>query len=295
MSLARILLASGALARLASAIDLTDPLDGCPPAARSIATHESVFNSTGETSFRLSNQSSSSSADWYLALAFRDERAQNALYGLSPNRQTLGVIVSVPESVPGSAAGAHTGLCVYRLEQQDAAANAQASCAGVLSAACIAALESVPAASDGSCPVPDVSGACGGAKVVGSTTTPLVFNNTLCSTNATIPDSDAIPDGYQSYVTFASGELNRTDDSRTSYTVYNEHIQRPAPILITARFGAGQANATTQAKLFCLAPSKVLQGSRGAVVSTGGAAGTAALAKPVLLVSLLASILAMAL
>ncbi|OAQ97645.1 hypothetical protein LLEC1_07675 [Akanthomyces lecanii] len=290
MSLARTaLLATAAMVQLAGAVDLNDPLDGCPRAARSIAENQSVFNSTGEASFKLLPDQPD---DWYLALTFRDERAQNAFYGTSQNRQTLGVVVSVPESLPNSAAGRQTSLCVYRLEQQSAAANEQASCSGILSDGCIKALNSVPAASDGSCPVPDISGACGDAKVVGSTTTPLTFNNTLCSTNATIPDSDAIPDGYQSYVTFASGELNKSDDSRTSYTVYNEHILRPAPILITAKFG-GQSNSTgstTQSKLLCLAPSKVTKGSRTAAVNSSGGAALGS-GGPVLLISLLSSIL----
>ncbi|OAA36591.1 hypothetical protein BBO_08173 [Beauveria brongniartii RCEF 3172] len=292
----KALVVAAALAQLTSAFDRNDPLDGCPPAARTMIENQSVFNSTGETSFKLQGQSD----DWHLALTFRDERAQNTLYSTSQTRQSLGVIVSVPESFPGSEAGKQTSLCVYRLEQQSAAANEQASCAGILSDACISALNSVPAASDGSCPVPDIAGACGdAAKVVGSTTTPLVFNSTLCSTNATIPHSDAIPDGYQNYITFASGELNRTDDSRTSFSVYNEHIVQPAPILITAKFGAG-ANAT-QSKLLCLAPSKVIQGSRTAVVTAaaGGGSSTAAsllgAAKPVLVISLLSSILAVAL
>ncbi len=165
MSLARIALFTvAALAPLARAVDLTDPLDGCPRAVLSMAENQSVFNSTGETSFKLRpNQAE----DWYLALTFRDERAQNALYGKSPNRQTLGVLVSVPESFPGSAEGKQTSLCVYRLEQQNATANEQADCGGILSDACIKALNSVPAASDGSCPVPDIAGACGDAKVIG--------------------------------------------------------------------------------------------------------------------------------
>lgn len=78
--------------------------------------------------------------------------------------------------------------------------------------------------------------------------------------------------------------------------MYNEHILRPAPILITAKIG-GQANSTTtgstQSKLFCLAPSKVVKGSRTAVVNSSGATAGALVgaAKPVLLVSLLSSIL----
>ncbi|XWW96072.1 hypothetical protein V2A60_004042 [Cordyceps javanica] len=54
-------------------------------------------------------------------------------------------------------------------------------------------------------------------------------------------------------------QLSRSDDSRSSYTVYNEHIARPAPILITAKFG-GLANSTTasgtRSKLLCLSPSQ---------------------------------------
>ncbi|KAM3516414.1 hypothetical protein NHJ13051_009938 [Beauveria bassiana] len=296
-----------ALAQLTGAFDRNDPLDSCPPAARTIIENQSAFNSTGETSFKLlpaSSQSDNDNDDWHLALTFRDERAQNTLYSSSQTRQSLGVIVSVPERFPGSEAGKQTSLCVYRLEQQSAAANAneQASCTGILSDACISALNSVPAASDGSCPVPDIAGACGDAKVVGSTTTPVVFNNTLCSTNATIPQSDAIPDGYQNYITFASGELNRTDDSRTSFTVYNEHIVQPVPILLTAKLGAGaggNATTTTRSKLLCLAPSKVVQGSRTAVVTAAAGGSTAAsllgAAKPVLVISLLTSILAVAL
>ncbi|KAM3563428.1 hypothetical protein MY1884_001246 [Beauveria asiatica] len=313
-----LVVVAAALAQLTGALDRSDPLDGCPPAARTVIEDPGVFNSTGETSFKPlvppGGQSSSSSDDddddddWHLALTFRDERAQNTLYSTSQTRQSLGVIVSVPERFPGSEAGKRTSLCVYRLEQQSAAAAAdeQASCAGILSDACISALSSVPAASDGSCPVPDIAGACGdAAKVVGSTTTPLVFNSTLCSTNATIPRSDAIPDGYQNYVTFASGELDRADDSRTSFSVYDEHIVQPAPILITAAAaGAAASNATARSnnKLLCLAPSKVIQGSRTAVVTAaaaGGAGGTAAslrgAAKPVLVISLLSSILALAL
>ncbi|EJP66234.1 uncharacterized protein BBA_04727 [Beauveria bassiana ARSEF 2860] len=292
-----------ALAQLTGAFDRNDPLDSCPPAARTIIENQSAFNSTGETSFKLLPAASSQSGDddWHLALTFRDERAQNTLYSSSQTRQSLDVIVSVPERFPGSEAGKQTSLCVYRLEQQSAAANAneQASCTGILSDACISALNSVPAASDGSCPVPDIAGACGDAKVVGSTTTPVVFNSTLCSTNATIPQSDAIPDGYQNYITFASGELNRTDDSRTSFTVYNEHIVQPVPILLTAKLGAGAGNATTRSKLLCLAPSKVVQGSRTAVVTAAAGGSTAAsllgAAKPVLVMSLLASILAVTL
>ncbi|KAF1731255.1 hypothetical protein CRV24_009334 [Beauveria bassiana] len=293
-----------ALAQLTGAFDRNDPLDSCPPAARTIIENQSAFNSTGETSFKLLPAASSQSSDdddWHLALTFRDERAQNTLYSSSQTRQSLDVIVSVPERFPGSEAGKQTSLCVYRLEQQSAAANAneQASCTGILSDACISALNSVPAASDGSCPVPDIAGACGDAKVVGSTTTPVVFNSTLCSTNATIPQSDAIPDGYQNYITFASGELNRTDDSRTSFTVYNEHIVQPVPILLTAKLGADAGNATTRSKLLCLAPSKVVQGSRTAVVTAAAGGSTAAsllgAAKPVLVMSLLASILAVTL
>ncbi|KAM3451338.1 hypothetical protein MY3296_005379 [Beauveria thailandica] len=299
-----------ALAQLTGALDRNDPLDGCPPAARTMIEDPSVFNSTGETSFKPlvppgGQSSDGNDDDWHLALTFRDERAQNTFYSTSQTRQSLGVIVSVPERFPGSEAGKRTSLCVYRLEQQSAAAaNEQASCAGILSDACISALSSVPAASDGSCPVPDIAGACGdAAKIVGSTTTPLVFNSTLCSTNATIPHSDAIPDGYQNYVTFASGELDRTDDSRTSFSVYDEHIVQPAPILITATTAGGGAanNATTRSnnnKLLCLAPSKVIQGSRTAVVTAaagGTAAGLRGAAKPVLVISLLSSILALAL
>ncbi|PMB67665.1 hypothetical protein BM221_005833 [Beauveria bassiana] len=301
----KALVVAAALAQLTGAFDRNDPLDSCPPAARTIIENQSAFNSTGETSFKLlpaSSQSDNDNDDWHLALAFRDERAQNTLYSSSQTRQSLGVIVSVPERFPGSEAGKQTSLCVYRLEQQSAAnANEQASCTGILSDACISALNSVPAASDGSCPVPDIAGACGDAKVVGSTTTPVVFNNTLCSTNATIPHSDAIPDGYQNYITFASGELNRTDDSRTSFTVYNEHIVQPVPILLTAKLGAGAGgNATIpRSKLLCLAPSKVVQGSRTAVVTAAAGGSTAAsllgAAKPVLVISLLTSILAVAL
>ncbi|KAM3430968.1 hypothetical protein NHJ13734_007501 [Beauveria thailandica] len=300
-----LVVVAAALAQLTGAVNLNDPLDGCPPAARTMIEDPGVFNSTGETSFKPlvpPGGQSDGNDDWHLALTFRDERAQNTFYSTSQTRQSLGVIVSVPERFPGSEAGKRTSLCVYRLEQQSAAAaNEQASCAGILSDACISALSSVPAASDGSCPVPDIAGACGdAAKIVGSTTTPLVFNSTLCSTNATIPHSDAIPDGYQNYVTFASGELDRTDDSRTSFSVYDEHIVQPAPILITATTG-GANNATTRSKLLCLAPSKVLQGSRTAVVTAaaGGGGGTAAslrgAAKPVLVISLLSSMLALAL
>ncbi|KAM3559137.1 hypothetical protein ARSEF4850_004272 [Beauveria asiatica] len=307
-----LVVVAAALAQLTGALDRSDPLDGCPPAARTVIEDPSVFNSTGETSFKPlvppgGQSDGNDDDDWHLALTFRDERAQNTLYSTSQTRQSLGVIVSVPERFPGSEAGKRTSLCVYRLEQQSAAAAAaadeQASCAGILSDACISALSSVPAASDGSCPVPDIAGACGdAAKVVGSTTTPLVFNSTLCSTNATIPRSDAIPDGYQNYVTFASGELDRADDSRTSFSVYDEHIVQPAPILITAAAAASNATARSNNKLLCLAPSKVIQGSRTAVVTAaaaGGAGGTAAslrgAAKPVLVISLLSSILALAL
>ncbi|KAK8141423.1 hypothetical protein G3M48_010539 [Beauveria asiatica] len=301
-----LVVVAAALAQLTGALDRNDPLDGCPPAARTMIEDPSVFNSTGETSFKPlvpPGGQSDGNDDWHLALTFRDERAQNTFYSTSQTRQSLGVIVSVPERFPGSEAGKRTSLCVYRLEQQSAAAaNEQASCAGILSDACISALSSVPAASDGSCPVPDIAGACGdAAKIVGSTTTPLVFNSTLCSTNATIPHSDAIPDGYQNYVTFASGELDRTDDSRTSFSVYDEHIAQPAPILITATAGGGAANnatARSNNKLLCLAPSKVIQGSRTAVVTAGGGGTAASLrgaAKPVLVISLLSSILALAL
>ncbi|KAM3512176.1 hypothetical protein MY11210_004164 [Beauveria gryllotalpidicola] len=292
-----VVVVAAALAQLAGAVDRDDPLDSCPAAARTMIEDPSVFNSTGETSFKLAGQPD----DWHLALTFRDERAQNTFYGASQTRQSLGVIVSVPESFPGSEAGNQTSLCVYRLEQQSAgAANEQASCTGILSDACISALNSVPAASDdGSCPVPDIVGACGNATVVGSTTTPVVFNSTLCSTNATIPHSDAIPDGYQNYITFASGELDRSDDSRTSFSVYNEHIVQPAPILITARFG-GNATAGTQSKLLCVAPSEVIQGSRTVVVKAAAAGGATAAAllgaaKPVLVISLLSSMMAVAL
>lgn len=83
--------------------------------------------------------------------------------------------------------------------------------------------------------------------------------------------------------------MNQSDESKSSYTKYDEHVLRPAPILITARIG-GMANSTTnatQSKLLCLAPSTVLKGSRNAV--TGGAA-TPGAAKPVLLVSVLAGL-----
>ncbi|OAA55460.1 hypothetical protein ISF_07971 [Cordyceps fumosorosea ARSEF 2679] len=294
------LAAAAALTPLAAAVDLNDPLDGCPSAVRSLAAGQPIFNSTGEARLPVTTASD----PWYLALGFRDEREKNAIYGLELTRQSLDVIVSVPETFPGSAAGRQTSLCVYRLRQQNATADEQASCDGVLSDACVKALESVqaPAAGDGSCPVPDVSAACGdGAEIVASTATPLLFNGTLCSTNATIPDSEAIPDGYRSYVTFASGQLRDSDDSRASFAAYAEHIQRPAPILVTARLGG---NSTTgggggaQSKLLCLAPSKVTKGSRGAVVNASSGATAAALlgaAKPVLLVSLLSSVLAVAL
>ncbi|KAJ6780339.1 hypothetical protein PWT90_08076 [Aphanocladium album] len=297
MSLARrTLLAAAALVQLTSAIDLNDPLDGCPPAARAIADNKSVFNSTGETAFKLQENQSD---DWYLSLTFRDERKGNVIYGVEPTRQTLSVIVSVPGDFPRSDAGKQTNLCVYRLQQQNGTANEQASCSGLISDECIKALNNVPAAKDGSCPVPDIGAVCGDATISGSTLKPIHFNNTLCATNATIPDSDGVPDGYENYITFASGDLNETDNSKKSYTLYDERILRPAPILITAKFG-GLANSTTnstQSKLFCLAPSKVVKGSRNAVVGAGGATAAALLsaAKPVLLVSVLSSIMLAAL
>lgn len=165
MSLARkALLAAAALVQLTGAVDLTNPLDGCPAAAASIASNESVFNSTGETPFKLQE---GQSEDWYLALTFRDERKHNTIYGTDLTRQSLGVIVSVPGSFPESTAGKQASICVYRLAQQNGTANEQASCSGIISAECIEALNNVPAPKDGSCPVPDVSGACGDAKVVG--------------------------------------------------------------------------------------------------------------------------------
>lgn len=158
MSLARqTLLAAVALAQLAGAIDLTNPLDGCPSDAHLIASGYNVFNSTGETSFRPKGQSD----DWYLSMTFRDQRAKNAIYNRLPTSQSLGVIVSVPGSFPKSTEGKQTGLCIYRFQQQNTTANGQASCSGILSDECIKALTSVPATSDGSCPVPVVSGACG--------------------------------------------------------------------------------------------------------------------------------------
>ncbi|KAJ3494988.1 hypothetical protein NLG97_g3712 [Lecanicillium saksenae] len=297
MSLAtKALLAAAALVQLTGAIDLNDPLDGCPPAARAIADSQSVFNSTGETPFKLQQNQAN---DWYLSLTFRDERKSNVIYGVEQTRQTLGVIVSVPGDFPRSDAGKQTNLCIYRLQQQNGTANEQASCSGLLSEECIKALNNVPAAKDGSCPVPDIGGACGDATISGSTLKPLNFNNTLCATNATIPDSNAVPDGYENYITFASGELNETDSSKKSYTLYDEHILRPAPILITGQVG-GQSNSSsssTQSKLFCLAPSKVIKGSRNAVVGAGGATAATMLstAKPVLLVSVLSSMMLAAL
>lgn len=101
--------------------------------------------------------------------------------------------------------------------------------------------------------------------------------------------SESIPDGFQNYITFASGPVNNSDDSQKSFIEYSDRILQPAPILITAQFG-GPANSTsnsTDSKLLCLAPSKVLQGSREAVAKASSAAMvSAAFFKPLLLMTL---------
>lgn len=166
----RTFLAAAVLAQLTRAIDLNNPLDGCPPAAAAIANNNNIFNSTGEATFQLKGQSE----PWHLALAFSDERAKNTIYGLEPTRQTLSVIVSVPETFPNSEAGNQTSLCVYRLEQKNGtAANAQSTCTGIISDDCIRALNNVPAPKDGLCPVPDIASACGSVTVVGCKLSPV--------------------------------------------------------------------------------------------------------------------------
>lgn len=162
MSIAcKALAIAAAVVQLAAAVDLNNPLDGCPAAAQALADGENIFNSTGETSFKLN----SDSEPWHLVLAFRDERARNTIYGTEPTRQSVDVILSVPESLPGSTEGSDTNLCIYRFSQQNGTANDQASCSGVLSDECIKALNNAPPAKDGACVTPDVS-ACGNLEVV---------------------------------------------------------------------------------------------------------------------------------
>ncbi|KAM0322542.1 hypothetical protein ACHAQA_009389 [Verticillium albo-atrum] len=270
-------------------IQTNDTFSYCPLPIRNIASNR-IHNSTGTIAIPFEGHGD----PWYISTTISDRRNPGVFYNGWATIQDLGIFLSVPDDLPGSATGNETRICAYTMPGQNATSEgdglAENSCKGVMSDECIEAYLNAPMPpQDGPCPAYDVEDRCDIPTGI-RTITPLVLNESRCALDE-LPHS-GVPDGYSTFSGFPAGFMLPPDGNQSEFEVYDLRVRQPVPMLFTVRSGS-----TAQAHLVCLAPSDVVEGSRepeaefppsGAAGLRGGL-GVAAAAAAVAVIALVAA------
>ncbi len=90
---------------------------------------------------------------------------------------------------------------------------------------------------------------------------PFNFSSSVCSISG-LSGSD-LPDNYRTFTGIGTVTLSLTPETDDDpYAMYDLRVRQPAPVLIKARLGASGSVAYQQQKMLCIAPNKVVEGSR---------------------------------
>ncbi len=90
---------------------------------------------------------------------------------------------------------------------------------------------------------------------------PFNFSSSACSISD-LTGAD-LPDNYRTFAGIGTITLTLNPEPEDdSYDMYELRVRQPAPVLIKARLGDSGPIAYQRQKMLCIAPSKVVEGSR---------------------------------
>ncbi|KAG5755812.1 hypothetical protein H9Q70_001600 [Fusarium xylarioides] len=185
-----------------------------------------TFNASGTLPVKFKGQDD----PWYISTAVTDERNKRRAL------EWLQAFISVPRKLVGSLAGKNVEVCPYMLKglnnTSENPEDADESCKGVVSDECIEEFENL--------------------------TLPLVpprnFSTARCSLDK-MPFLD-IPDDHKTYGTCISSGYDG-DENTDDFEMHDLRVQQTIPIFMMV-----SSNGVADTKLLCIAPNKVVSGSR---------------------------------
>ncbi|PNP86484.1 hypothetical protein FNYG_00186 [Fusarium nygamai] len=197
---------------------------------------------------------------WYISTAVTDERDQNRTFDGAHSRQWIKGFISVPRYL---VAEKSVGVCSYMFQGLNSSSenpdDADESCKGVISDACIEEFENstLPIRTSGGCPSSRafiLSAECKKHLTLYQTVQPRNISTDSC-TLGNIPNLD-VPVDYWTYGgSISSGETG--SDDYDDFESYDMRVQQTIPIF-TVVSGGGISDR----KLVCIAPNKIVSGSR---------------------------------
>ncbi|RKL21070.1 hypothetical protein BFJ68_g2341 [Fusarium oxysporum] len=200
-----------------------------------------TFNASGTLPVKFKGQRD----PWYISTAVTDERDQNRTFINGHSMQWLRAFISVPRQLVGSLDGKTVEVCPYMLKGLNNTSgdphDADESCKEVMSDECIEEFENLT--------LPRVP--------------PRNFSTARCSLDK-MPYID-IPDNHRTYGTYISlgedGDIDYDD-----YDMYDIRVQQTISMFIMV-----STRGVSDSKMVCIAPNKVVQGSRKPELKLEGA------------------------
>ncbi|KAF5241077.1 hypothetical protein FANTH_9295 [Fusarium anthophilum] len=206
---------------------------------------------------------------WYISTAVTDERDQNRTFDGAHSRQWIKGFISVPRYL---VADKSVEVCSFMFEGLNSSSenpdDADGSCKGVISDACIEELENstLPIRTSGGCPSSAafiLSAQCKKHLTLYQQVSPRNISTDSC-TLGNIPNLD-VPVDYWTYGgSISSGETG--DGDYDDFDSYDMRVQQTIPIF-TVVSGGGISDR----KLVCIAPNKIVSGSRKPELKLGEA------------------------
>ncbi|KAF5551878.1 hypothetical protein FMEXI_3133 [Fusarium mexicanum] len=197
---------------------------------------------------------------WYISTAVTDERDQNRTFDGAHSRQWIKGFISVPRYL---VADKSVGVCSFMFQGLNISSenpdDADKSCEGVISDACIKELENstLPIRTSGGCPSSAafiLSAQCKKQLTLYQLVSPRNISTDSC-TLGNIPNLD-VPVDYWTYGgSISSGETG--GDDYDDFDSYDMRVQQTIPVF-TVVSGGGISDR----KLVCIAPNKIVSGSR---------------------------------
>ncbi|KAF4945319.1 hypothetical protein FGADI_12059 [Fusarium gaditjirri] len=223
-----------------------------------------TFNASGTLPVKFKGQIYT----WYISTAVTDERDQNHTFNNGHSLQWLQAFISVPRQFVGSRDGKNSQVCPYMFKglnkTSESPDDADESCKGVMSDECIDEFENLtlPLGTGKNCPSYqdfDLSQEC--MKHLDSamlfyfhSVPPRNFSTARCSLDK-MPYLD-IPDNHKTYGTYISPGLEG-DIDYDDFDMYDLRVQQTIPMFMMVL-----SSGVKDSKMVCIAPNKVVQGSR---------------------------------
>ncbi|KAI1042287.1 hypothetical protein LB505_002969 [Fusarium chuoi] len=214
------------------------------------------FNASGTLPLKLKGQKD----PWYISTAITDERDQNRTFNGAHSRQWIKGFISVPRQLVTEKS---VGFCSYMFQGLNSSSenpeDPDESCKGVISDACIEEFENstLPIRTSGGCLSSmhfNLTDDCKKHLTLYQQVLPRNISTDSC-TIGNIPNLD-VPDDYWTYGgSISSGEEG--GDDYDDFDSYDIRVQQTIPIFTVISDGG-----ISDRKLVCIAPSKVVSGSR---------------------------------